>query len=113
MQKLPTQNSIVLAPVFLSVFAQSRFSMQMARNFPVRQKSAQKKARKHSVPFLKNCLSQACKPSSVVDGHLSRPAVTSQAHAITWEHDGPPYDHSSINLAPGGVYRADKSPGRW
>ena len=58
-------------------------------------------------------VSRACKPSSVWNGHLSTPAVTSPAHAITGELDGPPLNAPSLNLAPGGVYIADESPGRW
>ncbi len=36
-------------------------------------------------------VSGVCKPSSVLDGHLSRPAVARQAPAITRERDGPPH----------------------
>ena len=59
-----------------------------------------------------NFVSAVCKPSSVLDGHLSRPAVASRLQrlpeGVTGRHICPP-----INLAPGGVYRADMSPCRW
>ena len=56
--------------------------------------------------------SGVCKPSSVLDDHLSRLQVAMELkrlpESVTGRHMCFP-----INLAPDGVYRADKSPCRW
>ena len=56
--------------------------------------------------------SDVYKPSSVLDDHLSRPQVAMRLkrlpESVTGSHMRFP-----INLAPDGVYRADKSPCRW
>ena len=56
--------------------------------------------------------SGVCKPSSVLDDHLSRPQVAMGLkrlpESVTGRHMCFP-----INLAPDGVYRANKSPCRW
>ena len=55
---------------------------------------------------------QACKPGSVVCGHLSWVAGYPAPLAVYPGIGGPP--HLPLrDLAPGGVYRAGRSPGRW
>ncbi len=62
--------------------------------------------------FYMKIASGVCKPSSVLDDHLSRPQVAMGLkrlpESVTGRHMCFP-----INLAPDGVYRADKSPCRW
>ena len=71
----------------------------------LRKQTPRPKARRANV-------SGVCKPSSVLDGHLSRPAVASGLKRLPGSATGRRMC-SPINLAPGGVYRADKSPSRW
>ena len=62
--------------------------------------------------FYMKIASGVCKPSSVLDDHLSRLQVAMELkrlpESVTGRHICFP-----INLAPSGVYRADKSPCRW
>lgn len=60
--------------------------------------------------FLRNA-SVTDKPSSVVDDHLSRPDVTARAQAVVRDATGRRMCLYA-DLAPGGVYIADKSPSR-
>ncbi len=53
--------------------------------------------------IISNKNEQHCKPSSVVDDHLSNPAVTGRLKRPTRKHDGPPYS-SLFGLASDGVY---------
>ncbi len=55
---------------------------------------------------------QACKPSSVVNSHLSGLGVTAAAHATSTGHAGP--THLSLcGVAPNRVCRAVQFPARW
>lgn len=73
-------------------------------------------AKNKRLPFRKPLNQHVCeqvyKPSSVLNGHLSRRIVADALKRlprdVTGRHLCP-----SINLASGGVYIADKSPGRW
>ena len=65
-----------------------------------------------SAPINRRIVSDVCKPSSVLDGHLSRPEVAIRLERLPESVTGR-HMCSPINLAPGGVYRADKSPSRW
>ena len=52
------------------------------------------------------------KPSSVLDDHLSRLQVAMELKRLPESVTGR-HMCFTINLAPDGVYRADKSPCRW
>jgi hypothetical protein len=54
-------------------------------------------------------LSQAYKPSSVENGHLSTPKVAIRLQRLHWGAAGNRF-MPTINLAPDGVYIAAKSP---
>jgi len=62
------------------------------------------------LPVVEMAVSGVYKPSSVLDGHLSRPEVAigfqRSFESMTGRHM-----RSHINLAPGGVYMASQSPG--
>ena len=55
-------------------------------------------------------MSADCKPSSVVNGHLSMQPVTRLLER--WSEAKRAVSYASIYLAPGGVYMTGQSPGR-